>query len=230
MACTTLDLDPEGGDEDFVADIEAVFGLSFTPDQLAGWRTLGDVHTTVTTVLPPQFADGRCPTSMAFHDLRRALCAPDRLLSDASVEAATNGRLKAGYREINRATGLTLPALEWRWNALRELVGLLLFVGSVGTIWALLNGKMLITLFGAAAVALGCGLAWLDPGKPPKGVATLGDLAERVAALNRRALEVRGARAMPGGIWSAIVAVAAEHGRVDPCELAPQTRLLAEAA
>ncbi len=59
---------------------------------------------------------------------------------------------------------------------------------------------------------------------------TLGDLARRVAALNRNGLRLSGARHMANEEWTTLAAVVAEFSLVDADQIGPDTCFFAEAA
>ncbi|MFC3714414.1 hypothetical protein ACFOMD_17735 [Sphingoaurantiacus capsulatus] len=81
---------------------------------------------------------------------------------------------------------------------------------------------------GATAV-IGVAIVLLraDRGEFPGGIETVGDLAKRAAALNRRSLFTQGARRMPNSEWETLVAIAADHSTLNANDIGPDAHLFA---
>jgi hypothetical protein len=234
MIQPTLDLDPQDGDLDFIVEVEATFGVRLTKDHVADWKTLGDVHKTLTAVLPEWTADGACPTSMAFNRLRRALVSAGherrQIKPSSALAAFANGRPARLLRRLEKQTGLQVPACHLK--ALGGAGAWMSFIGLIGWIPGALNQEWLLVGLCALIGLVGLGLLRLDRGRLPPGLRTLGDLAERSAALSRTTLRQEGARRMPNDIWTTLAAIVAEHsewGAANPHDLGPETYLFRSA-
>lgn len=217
-------------DLDLLRDIEQVFDVRIPPEVSRNWWTIGDAHQWLLESLQKGPTEGRCPTAMAFYQLRSAVVPnatrkalrPGTPLRDISKNPA------AFLRLLRRATGLTIPAAKWRWVGV--LGGWLISLGMPGCLAALLSGRLQVAAIAAAGVAIGGLLCWMDRGRFPGDMATLGDLARRVAALNRNTLRSRGARHMADEEWATLAAVVAEFSLVDADDIGPDTYFFAEAA
>lgn len=221
----TIDLDPQDGDLELIKAIEQSFGVEIHATDCAGWRTAGDVHATLAALIPPGSPTGPCPTTMAFFRLRAAL--GDRTARPATPLAPyARGRPARLFRRLARATGLRMPA-----KTLTLLGTVALLTGFIALCVCALASIGSGTIAGVIARAAGIGLVAsiglvaLDPGRLPADGATLGDLAERVAALNFAALRQSGARAMPGDCWSALCRLLSEITGVDAEAIGPDSYL-----
>jgi hypothetical protein len=172
-------------------------------------ETVGDLYAVVRAYSPDwDTQSGNCASSMAFYRIRRSLeledgrkIKPQSPLLDGSTSAF---RL---FKALDRDTGLRLPTPEFTRPG---TIGAYLFtIGLIGGV---------VTLF---PVVLGMLLIRQDPGKLPKGVVTVGDLARRAAPLNSGKLKGEGGR--PADCWTVLVALAAEHGVLPPDEIGPDT-------
>ncbi|HEX8300383.1 hypothetical protein [Sphingomonas sp.] len=222
-----MNLDPQDGDLDFLQDIERTFELRLAQEHVGHWKTLGDIHQTITGLLQTSAAVGACPTSMTFYRLRRAFL--ERGASRGTVVPSTRldvfqaDRPARLLRILSKATGLTMPSA--RLGLLGTIGAYLFAIALVGAIVALLTGHWLAAIGIAVILPLSFGLIHLDAGHFPAGIETIADLARRSAALSRQKLVADGARDMPGQTWDVIAALAAEHSGLDANELSQKTYL-----
>ena len=222
----TLDLDPQDGDTEFLEDIEAVFEISLTQQDVGHWVTLGDVHDTLLQLLPIATADGVCPTAMTFYRLRRSLMSevttdsirPSTLLAPL-VKTGPSGLLT----RLKRDTGLRMPP---RTLTSIGMIGFCLLLAAIpAALFAGSRDAWVAVTAAALGIALGAALIAVDRGEFPAGLVTIGDLARRVAGLNRPLLRKQGARQMPNGVWETLVALAADHSGLGASEIGPETHL-----
>lgn len=227
---TSINLVGDNDDLDLLRDIEQVFDIRIPPAVSRNWWTIGHAHAWLLESLPKGSKDGRCPTAMAFYRLRSAIeqIATGKPLRPATPLQDLASNPAAFLRTVRRATGLAIPAARSRWAGV--LGGWFISLGMAGCLAALLSGRFELAAIAAAGTAIGGLLCWMDRGRYPGEVTTLGDLARRVAALNRNKLRLSGARHMANEEWATLAAVVAEFSFVDADQIGPDTYFFAEAA
>lgn len=221
-----LDLDPEVGDIELLEELNQHFGLQPSQEQCRHWRTLGDIHDTLQDVLGTR-SEGACPSLRAFNGLRQAVLAGGRARSalgpSTPLDALDNHRPRQWLQRLATQTGFDMP---WcRYGPTGQGGSWLFLVGFVFGIVLLGAGQWRAGLGLLAMMALGLWLMWRDHGRWPAGLATLGDLADRVAALNHRKLG--DVRDLPGTRWRRLTAIAAEQSDMAPADMQADTLLFA---
>jgi hypothetical protein len=204
-----LDLD----DVEFIAAVEAAFGIAFRKDEPETWSTFGDVFdATCRHVRPVERGPVPCLSATAFRRIRKAIpkdrpglkIHPDTPL--ASVLGDRTGR--AWCRALQRETGLQLPDRP----------------GSVLLFFAVTFGAMILgTINGlggwVAALAPILGLLSLMYLRPALPVRTVGELARGMAALNPKTLSQPDGAIRTRDVWSSLVFivrdVTAYEGTID---------------
>lgn len=217
----SLDLDPEWGAIDLLEEVEETFGIKVADAEAERCETVGDLYAVVRAHSPDwDTQSGNCASSMAFYRIRRSLkpgngskIRPQSPLLDGSASAF---RL---FKALERNTGLRLPSPEFTGPG--TIGAYLFFIGLIGGVVTLFIGAWAASLVPAFLATLGALLMRQDPGRLPKGVVTVGDLARRAAALNSEKLKGEGGR--PAYCWTVLVALAAEHGVLPPDEIGPDT-------
>lgn len=218
----TLDLDPEWGAVDLIEEVEGAFGIEISDTEAEQCETVGHIYAVVSAHLPDWDAQsGKCSSSMTFYKIRRALD-PDRAtaISPRTVLTRCDSPAKL-FRMLACNTGLRLPEADQTW--LGKTGGLLFTFGLIAVIVTLTVGHLAVSGLMLAFGALGGALEWIDRGKMPPGITTVGDLVRRTAPLNVRRLRTEGGR--PSDRWSILVALAAELGTLAPDEISPETFL-----
>ncbi len=219
----TLDLDPEWGAIDLVEDIEEAFGVEIANDEAERVVTVGDLYHILRARLPDwNDVGGSCSSSFVFYRLRRSIAPEDRCGVRPGTELTGIGLPPARlFRKLGKKTGLRLPIHGQTWLGVAG--GWLLLAGGTVAIVAFL-ARLWIPSAAAALLSLaGFVLLWIDPGRLPAGMVTLGDLVRRTVPLNSQTLRQAGGR--PPHLWSALVALAAEHGMLRQEEIGPETTL-----
>lgn len=216
----SLDLDREWGAIDLLEEVEAAFGIKITDAEAERCSTVGDLYAVICSYTPDwDTQQGSCSSSMVFYRLRRSLGPEDKRDIRPATPLITLGRPVSGvFRTLGKQTGLRLPTYELTWLG---KVGLILTGGLLVAIIALLTGHWLASGIAVLVAATGLPLLWLDPGRLPVGMVTVGDLAQRTAPLNSELLGKAGGR--PSDRWSILVALAAEHGTLPASQIGPET-------
>lgn len=218
----TLDLDPEWGAIDLVGEVEREFGFTFTREEAERCSTVGDIYAVIVDHEPAVEAQiGKCGSAMTFYKIRRALD-PDRTKGlTPGTALVTHGKPNKLFKTLEQETGLRLP--DTKLTSVGMAGGFLLSVGFLAGIVALLNGHWQAGGIAFVVGLFGVALGWTDPGRLPMGVATVGDLVRRTAALSTRLLQNEGGRSCD--VWSVLTALAAEHGSLQPDQITPATFL-----
>jgi len=216
----TLDLDPEWGAIDLIEEVENEFGIKFRNEEVEPCATVGDFYAVLFARVPDWSVGGeRCATSMAFYRIRRCLdperakgITPNTPLPDDVAPAVL-------FKALGRDTALRLPSIRPTWPG---MVGVMLAsVGCIAGVVALLTGWWRMSGIGFALAAGGIPFIWMERGRWPLGISTVGDLAQRTASLNSRTLRASGGRSL--SCWEVLVAIAAEHGALAPDEITTST-------
>lgn len=217
----SLDLDPEWGAIDLLEEVEGTFGIKIADEEAERCSTVGDLYDILVAHLPNwEHQNGSCGSSMVFYRLRRSLAPGDKRRVTPATPLAAYGLPPSRLSEkLSRDTGLRLPAHELTWLGMTG--GLLLTFGILAGIVALLTGHWMISGAAILIAAAGWPLLRMDPGRFPTGTATVADLVRRTAPLNTATLRTAGAR--PADLWSVLVALCAEHGRLPPDQIGPES-------
>jgi hypothetical protein len=219
---SSLNLEPDGDDVDFVQEVETVFGLHLTQADVGSWRTVGDVYDTICRLMPDDVSrDGACADAMAFYRIRRGLAefAPGTKLKPGTPLRAFEA---AGWRNVldglATRTGLAMPV-----PAVSGVVGLiallLLLIGLFG--WFALPWFIPASSLVAAVLLLRFGRV-----APPAGSETLGGFARQVSALNYGRLRSTGSRVRPGDVWQGLLDISARHSSLPREKIGRDTLLL----
>lgn len=219
----TLDLDPEWGAIDLIEEVEAMFGVKIADEDAARCWTVGDVYKLLPALSPDCSKDrGSCASSVVFYRFRRSIAPSNRADLTPNSPLPAPHRPRALFRALQRDTGLRLPSL--KATAIGNVGGLLFFGGIICGVIALLTGAWLAALALSALIPFGILLLWLDPARLPDDISTVGDLVRRTVPLNAAKLVGEGARSPDR--WSILTGLAAEHGRLLPDQIGPETYLL----
>jgi hypothetical protein len=222
MAAESLNLVGDGGEIDFIEDLESAFGVALAADDAAHWRTLGDVVRTFEMRLDPVGGEAQAfAIQRAFYLIRGAIGGGRRIRPSTPL-TSIGERPRDLAPRIAEATRLTVPVL--RGSPAGNAAELVLLLGIGGlTVGAASGSTLGMAISGAGAGAALLWIAFFEPYRFPAEVETVGDLARSVAALNFAALH--GAGAGRGiGAWDVVAAVAAEHAS-GPAEMGPETLL-----
>lgn len=221
---TTLDLDPDWGAIDLLEEVEETFAIKIADDEAERCWTIGDVYDVIRAHTPHwDERSGSCASSTVFYRFRRSLARQDR-----SAVSPTTALERAGmsasrlFKSLGNDTGLRLPTVEQ--TAVGLTGGWMCLVGFIGGTIALFNAAWAFSGIGALVVVVGILLLWIEPGRLPTRVATVGDLVRRTVPLNVQKLAAAGARSPDR--WSILVALAAEHGSLSCDEIGPDAFLL----
>jgi hypothetical protein len=217
----SLDLDPEWGAIDLLEEVEAAFGITITDAEAERCSTVGDLYAVLCSyTLGWDAQPGSCSSSMVFHGLRRSLGPEHKRDIRPATPLTTLGRpVSRLFRTLGKQTGLRLPTYELTW--LGEAGGVILTGGLLAAIVALLTAHWLTSGLAILVAGTGLPLVWVDPGRLPAGIVTVGDLAQSTAPLNSDLLGKAGGR--PSDRWSILVALAAEHGTLAAGQIGPET-------
>jgi hypothetical protein len=217
----SLDLDPEWGAIDLLEEVEAAFGIKITDAEAERCSTVGDLYAVLCSYTADWDArQGSCSSSMVFYRLRRALGPEDkRDIRPATPLTTLGSPVSRMFRAVGKQTGLRLPTYEL--TRLGMAGGVILTGGFLVASVALLTGHWLASGVAVLVAATGLPWLWLDPGRLPIGIVTVGDLAQRTAPLNSELLGKAGGR--PSDRWSILVALAAEYGALPADQIGPET-------
>jgi len=226
MSVPTVNLDPQDGDIAVFQELQTVFGISLTQDDVGEWRTAGDIHETLRHKLADRSDGDACATSMTFYRLRRAVGGRAKGLTPSTPLAQLVGPNPKKWRaEMQRILCLNLPVFP------------LTSVGTIGCFLALAAVLSLCgaSVFGSSFVAAGSlailvlsgTLCSIDRLSLPEHLVTLGDLARAVAVRNVATLAQQGARLRDADVWEAICVVLAEETGTPPHQIGPDSYLFA---
>lgn len=217
----TLDLDPEWGAIDLLEEVEATFGIEIANEEAEQCATVGDLYEVVCAHSPDWDGQGgSCGSSMVFYRMRRSLSQDDKRGTIPDTALASFGIQPSRlFKKLADDTGLRLPAHELTWMGMTG--GYVLVGGVLAAIVALFTGHWIVSAIAILVALAGLALLRLDPGRFPAGLKTIADLVQRTVPLNTSGLKDAGGR--PADRWSVLVALAAEHGRLPPDEIGPET-------
>lgn len=216
----TLDLDPEWDAIDLLEEVEKEFDIKIADEEAEQCETVGDLYAVLCAHLPAwDTQSGNCASSMTFYKIRRSLD-PDRTqgITPRTALLMPKGPQEL-FRKLGRETGLRLPSPRQTWVGMGG--GLILTVGLLTAIISFFIGLWIVNGCALAVGVLGIVLIWMDRGKLPLGIATIGDLVQRTAPLNARELRDDGGR--PSDRWSILVSLASEYGSLTPDQITPET-------
>jgi hypothetical protein len=221
-----LDLDPQDGDIELIEELERQFDFVPTQDLVGGWLTLGDVHATLQAQMATR-REGACPSLRSFNLLRADLMASGlprtTLRPETPLDAIADGRPRRLLSRLSKQTGLIMPSS--RFAAAGNVGSVVFMLGFCGSIVFTVNGQWHAALWLLLPLVLGFSLILIDKGRWPPGIATLGDLVARTAALNHKQLgEVR---ELPDTLWQRLTAIVAEQSEMPPQAMRADTLLFA---
>lgn len=226
MSLPTVNLDPQDGDIAVFEELQTVFALALTQDDVGEWRTVGDIHATLRHKLAKRPDGNACATSMTFYRLRRALGARASGLKPSTPLAPLVGPNPKKWRaEVQQAVNLNLPVFPLTSvGTIGCLVGFVAFFSLL--VSGLFESSVIAT--GSLATLVMCGaLCCLDRLSLPNDLVTLGDLARAIAARNVGALARQGARVRDADIWQAVCAILAEETGTPRDQIGPDSYLFA---
>ncbi|HEV7228406.1 hypothetical protein [Brevundimonas sp.] len=221
MAIETLKLDGDTADE-LAGEVEAAFGVRFV-NELADVVTVGDLHA---RLMDRQgHGDGACATSMSFYRLRDALRKHGMADPITPSSPLFTGRSspRAFLRQIGIASGLRLDGPAGLIENIGVWIGMVGFVAMVVSGIARSGGLLAVGMF---LVLVAFGLGWLDKGRLPRGVLTVGDLARHAVSRNHGSLIVQGAAARDREVWASVQRIVADGTGRDAGEIMAETRFL----
>lgn len=214
------------GDEGLEAEIERAFDVRLSDEEYAAMVTVGDVHAALVHRLTA--TPGACATSMTFYRLRRALRLmgmSGRVGPDAVLPSGFIRRPNAHFAALSRWSGLWLPPTYGGWMMSGGLLVALVAVGLV--IFGIAAHVNLAFWIAAALTLIAIMLAWLDPGRLPAELATVGGLARAAAPINFGRLARQGARVNDDGVWAALCEVIGCALDIPPDAIGRETLLVA---
>lgn len=205
----TLGLDDDLDSVDALESIEKAFDIKLAKEEAERIVTVGQMYDLLVSKIPKDAADRKCATAMAFYRLRAAMrqFGIERASPSTDIEFLEASGAKSAFASIEKNSGLRLPPVAM---ATTGFVGCLLFVISAiaAVVLSAFLGKSLLSLqIGACAVAIMVGyfLVRVDPGKLPKGCATLGDLSRKTATVSYGKLIKSGAAHRNEDIWNTLL-------------------------
>lgn len=212
------------GDEDLEDVIEDVFDVRFSDEELIGMHTVGAIHDVLHARFPDQA--GTCETSMAFYRVRRGLLAmggPERIGPRSDLPRDFQERPKAMLMQLSTLTGLRLPYAHGGPLATAGWAAAVMaaVAGAAGAVTDLPGALWIV----GAAATVAIALIWLDPGRLPKDLRTVGDLSRLAASLNYGALIHAGARSDADGLWTVLTDTIADALDMRPEEIGRETRI-----
>lgn len=223
MMANSLDLDPEYGAIDLLEEVEATFGIEISDGEAECCCTVGDLYEVLEEHLPDwDQQNGNCGSSMVFYRVRRALTSvnndPIAPSTPLSASGLTPSRL---FNMLGAETELRLPLFPF--TTVGKIGAVLFMAGLVFAIVALFNAHWIVGGVLALLSLMGFSMMWLDEGRYPSGVVTVGDLVQRTVPLNSSIVKDAGGR--PADRWSVLTALASEYGVLAPQEISPDTFL-----
>lgn len=217
----SLDLDPEYGAIDLIEEVEATFGIEISNEEAERCCTVGDLYEVLAAHLPEWDQQaGNCGSSMVFYRVRRALISVNSDPVVPSTPLSTSGLTPSRlFKKLSDETELRLPLFPFA--ILGKIGAILLMGGGVFAIVALFNAHWFVGGALALIGLIGFSLIWVDEGRYPTGVVSVGDLVRRTVPLNSTIVKSAGGR--PADRWSILTALASEYGVLPPHEIGPDT-------
>ncbi|MES2753998.1 MAG: hypothetical protein V4659_04970 [Pseudomonadota bacterium] len=194
---------------DLIGEIERSFAIEFG-DYLHHIATVGDIHEFIIRQIDEPSGDA-CPTSRTFYRLRASLGA-DGARPGVRLGSIWEGSPRSLRRKLRTEMAWDLPGLTIGWSGCAIMIVSLALAIAVG--WGI-SGLLAVPI-----VAVGLTALRLDRGAWVDDWATLGSLAQAIAAMNYAALSSSGARQSPATAWRALTTLISgydiERSRVTP--------------
>jgi hypothetical protein len=203
----TLGLDDDLDGVELLQDLERIFDVQVSNEEATRMMTVGDLFDLLVRKIPPNNVDQKCTSAMAFYRLRRAirdLGYGDAPVPSSDVRFLDQGNLRARLKNIEHASGLALPSVG---ATVPGCIGALIVLIAVPVLAYQIFPSAVSVVFGllAGIIAGGAVLRYIDPGRLPKDCKTLGDLAQKSAALSFGRLAKEGGRHSDQDIWENLV-------------------------
>jgi hypothetical protein len=199
-----LPLAGDGDEVDLVQAVERAFAIDFSNADLEKCLTVGDLHQLILAATPhAERGDSACLSALAFYRLRSALITqfPAVSIRPSTSILMFTGRFGAArfHRRLNHAVNLDLPRPSIRLLCLLLALTTIAapFAGYHGWGW---SGTLLATPLAGLTYLAGSFFSRYD-------LATIGDLARTVGAMNARRLLPEGATMRTSEVWSVFDAV-----------------------
>jgi len=207
---------------DFIEGVEERFGVAFADIDYSSWQTLGDIHASLVAQLGDiEGTGGQCASQMTFYRLRRAAGpANKKARPDTRLEALGLGTPRKTMNDLKRC-GLVSPAASF--GTVGNWALLTLMLGGIGLGIAFLTRQGSWAIWSGVAVGAGTAVMKFAPRHYPRGIETLGDLAQVVARRNPMMLKAHGAGLRSGDVWESLRTMASDESGVPVAEIFPDT-------
>lgn len=213
----------DGDEIGFIREVERVFAITFTEDELMISRTMGDIETAVARHLAAKsLARNRCASALAFYALRRALHVRGARLQPSTPLASVAMVPRQVGALIAEKTGMAMRfplGMIGRWGLLFSLIGFL--AAGMG----LASRFPPLLLSGVATFLGGIALSRLDRGDFGH-VQDVGTLAREFADQNFGHFIARGARFREEDVWRRLQDIAVSEVGGNAEDVARQTLLI----
>lgn len=202
----TLGLDDDLDSVELVRDLEKAFEIKIANDEAERLLTVGQLYDLLLNKIPTDDAQHKCASAMTFYRMRSAirnLGPANHLVPASQINFLEVVGLRSSFKKIERVSGLRLPRPAMTYiGGTGCLFMLTAFVAAFGLGW-FFDLPLLSVPIGAcvASVFLGYAVLRFDPGKLPKGCATLGELTHKTVALNYGKLVRMGAHHSSDTLW-----------------------------
>lgn len=224
----SLGLDDDLDDVELLETLERIFEVQISNEEASRISTVGDLFDLLVAKIPSNGAGQKCMSAMAFYRLRSAIRALG--YSDASAPTSDlgfleKGKVRAKLKKIEQSSGLDLPsAIATKPGCIGALLAFITV--PVLAYFAFPSAVSVLSGLVAGLIIGGTVLVYVDPGKLPEDCKTLGDLAQKSAALSFGRLVKAGGRHSNQDIWEALVEALSCYQLKKP-EIARETLLLA---
>jgi hypothetical protein len=207
---------------DFIEHVEKRFGVAFDASDYPAWLTLGDIHGSLMKRLGSiEGPGGKCASQMTFYRLRRAAGSGNRRARPGTpLDTLHLGSPGETLRALARC-GFGLPDAHGGWLA--ALAALILIGSGLALGLAAWSGDASFGRWSVLAMLLSVAIFSGAPTSYPSGVATLGDLARHVAAVNPMKLKAHGAGLRPGDLWESLRIMASEATGITKHDIRAET-------
>jgi hypothetical protein len=203
----TLGLDDDLDGVEFVRDLERIFDVEVSNSEAESISTVGELCDLLVSKIPTNDVDRKCATAMAFFRLRgalRRLGYEHALTPTSKMLTLKCGGTKSLLRRLQKELDLRLPdAVPTRIGCAASLCCFFVVLSGVFSLQPGVPSALLGSLFGLFAAS--AVIIHVDPGQLPRNCRTLGDLAQKTAALNYGRLIKMGARHDSDDIWENLV-------------------------
>jgi hypothetical protein len=213
----------DGDELCFIREVERLFGVAFTDDELMASRTMGDIEAAVARHLAAKNpAQNRCMSALAFYALRRVLDGGGQKLSPATPVVSWMAAPRMISARVAERTGMTLSfplGSIGRWGVLFTLAGLVVACGG------LITRSLPILLSGVLTLIGGFGAIRVDQGDFSH-MQNAGAVARELARQNPGHFIAQGARFTPDEVWRRLQEIAVDEvgGRAE--EITRETLLI----